>query len=148
MMEEKKYIQVNQALFSLTHTYEAQMLKDVRAREAGLRLSDCAVLMVVGQMEPLSASQLSSRMAINRGTISMYVQRLVDRGLIVRERDKKNRRFWWLTLTQSGHEAYGAIVQGTAQYTRDFLSVLETGEQETLHSLLLKASHGLGFDWQ
>jgi MarR family transcriptional regulator, 2-MHQ and catechol-resistance regulon repressor len=148
MMEEKQYIQVNQALFSLTHAYETQMLMDVRAGESGLRLSDCAVLMVLGQMEPISASQLSSRMAINRGTISLYVQRLVEKGLIVRERDKKNRRFWWLTLTQSGHEAYVAIIQGTAQYTRDFLSVLEPDEQVTLHRLLLKASHGLGFEWQ
>jgi DNA-binding MarR family transcriptional regulator len=147
-MEEKQYIQVNQALFSLTHSYEAQMLKDVRAREAGLRLSDCATLMVVGQMQPLSASQLSSRMAINRGTISLYVQRLVDKGLITRERDKKNRRLWWLTLTQPGHEAYSAIIQGTAQYTQDFLAGLELDEQVALHRLLLKASHGLGFEWQ
>ena len=148
MLEEKQYIQVNQSLFSLTHAYEIRMLKEVRARAAGLKLSDCAVIMVLGQLEPLSSSQLSRRMAINPGTISLYVQRLVEKGFIVRERDKKNRRLWWLTLTGSGHEAYEAIVRGTAQYTRDFLSALGQGEQVTLHDLLLKASHGLGYDWQ
>ena len=30
----------------------------------------------------------------------------------------------------------------------DFLSALNKSEQRTLHSLLLKASHSLGFDWQ
>jgi MarR family transcriptional regulator, lower aerobic nicotinate degradation pathway regulator len=148
MLEKKQYIQVNQALFSLTHAYESRMLKDVSARNAGLRLSDCAVLMVLGQMEPLSASQLSDRMSINPGTISLYIERLVKDGFVERERDKKNRRIWWLTLTAIGHEAYDAIVQGTAQYTCDFLSALEPAEQETLHKLLLKASHGLGFHWQ
>ena len=148
MLEEKQYVQVNQALFSLTHAYESQMLKDIRATEAGLKLSDCAVIMVLGQMEPLTASQLSSRMAINPGTISLYVQRLVEKGFVVRERDRKNRRLWWLTLTGPGHEAYDAIIRGTAQYTRDFLSTLQPDEQATLHRLLLKASHGLGFDWQ
>lgn len=147
-MEKKQYIQVNQALFSLAHAYESRMLKDVRSREAGLKLSDCAVIMVLGQMEPLSASQLSGRMSINPGTISLYVERLVKNGLVQRERDKKNRRIWWLTLTEPGHNAYNAIIQGTAQYTNDFLSVLEPDEQVTLHRLLLKASHGLGFDWQ
>ncbi len=148
MLEEKQYIQVNQALFSLTHEYETRMLKDIRSMAAGLRLSDCAVIMVLGQLEPLSASQLSSRMSINPGTISLYVQRLVEKGFIARERDKKNRRFWWLTLTKPGHDAYDAIIQGTTQYTDDFLSVLEPDEQETLHRLLLRVSHGLGFDWQ
>lgn len=148
MLEKKQYIQVNQALFSLVHAYEARMSKDVQAKEAGLKLSDCAVIMVLGQMEPLSASQLSDRMSINPGTISLYVQRLVDKGFVVRERDDKNRRFWWLTLTGPGHDAYNAIIQGTAQYTLEFLSVLAPDEQVALHKLLLKASHGLGYDWQ
>ncbi len=147
-MEKKQYIQVNQALFSLVHAYETRMLKDVQAREAGLRLSDCAVIMVLGQMERLSASQLSDRMSINPGTISLYVQRLVEKGFVVRERDKKNRRIWWLTLTPQGHDAYTAVIDGTAQYTREFLSVLGPDEQVALHRLLLKASHGLGYDWQ
>jgi len=148
MLEERQYIQMNQALFSLTHAYETRMLKDVSARAAGLRLSDCAVIMVLGQMEPLSASQISSRMAINPGAISLYVRRLEDKGFIVRERDKKNRRVWWLTLTRAGQDAYKAIIQGTAQYTRDFLAALGADEQAMLHKLLLKASHGLGFNWQ
>ncbi len=148
MLEQKQYIQVNQALFSLTHAYESRMLKDISARDAGLKLSDCAVIMVLGQMEPISASQLSGRMSINPGTISLYIERLVKNGFVERERDKKNRRIWWLTLTSVGHGAYDAIIQGTAQYTRDFLSALAPAEQETLHKLLLKASHGLGFVWQ
>ena len=55
---------------------------------------------------------------------------------------------WKFLLTGPGHEAYDAIIRGTAQYTRDFLSTLQPDEQATLHKLLLKASHGLGFDWQ
>ena len=44
---------------------------------------------------------------------------------------------------------YGeAILAGAVEYTRDFLSALDEAEQETLHQLLLKASHSLGFDWQ
>ena len=148
MLKDRQYIQINQALFSLTHAYETRVSKDERAMGAGLKLSDCALIMVLGQMEPLTASQLSSRMSINPGTISLYVQRLVEKGFIVRERDKKNRRLWWLTLTKQGHDAYGAIITGTAQYTREFLSPLDPDERVTLHGLLLKVSHNLGFDWQ
>ncbi len=148
MMNQKQYIQVNQALFSLAHAYETRMLKDARARAGDMKLSDCAVIMVLGQLEPISASQLSSRMGINPGTISLYLQHLENKGLIVRERDKKNRRIWWLRLTEQGREAHTFIIRGTVQYTRDFLSPLQPEEQTTLHKLLLKTSHGLGFEWQ
>jgi DNA-binding MarR family transcriptional regulator len=148
MMNQRQCIQVNQALFSLAHAYEAMMLKDAKARASDVRLSDCAVIMVLGQLQPVSASQLSICMFINPGTISLYLRRLENKGLIVRERDKVNRRLWWLTLTEQGRDAYNAIIQGTVQYTRDFLSPLQPAEQEMVHRLLLKASHGLGFDWQ
>jgi DNA-binding MarR family transcriptional regulator len=147
-LNEKQYVQVNQALFSLVHSYEIRMERNKRARAAGLRLSDCAVLTVLGQMEPLTASQLSASMAINPGTISLYVQRLVDKGLVERERDEKNRRLWWLTLTATGRDTYISIKKGTVQYTGDLLSPLSMSEQDILHRLLLKASHGLGFTWQ
>jgi DNA-binding MarR family transcriptional regulator len=148
LLDIKQYIQINQALFSLAHSYELRMMQDKRARDAGLKLSDCAVLMVLGQTEPTTASGLSDNMAINRGTISLYVQRLVERDFVTRERDRKNRRLWWLTLTQAGTEAYEAIRDGTARHGRNILSPLSATEQKTLHRLLLKLSHGLGFGWQ
>jgi DNA-binding MarR family transcriptional regulator len=87
-------------------------------------------------------------MDINPGTISVYVQRLVTRGLVQREQDTDDRRNWWLTLTEEGKAAYEETIAGTVDYTRDFLSALDKSEQRTLHGLLLKASHSLGFDWQ
>ncbi len=148
MLQEKQYIQFNQALFSLAHSFERRVMQDRRARDAGLKLSDCAVLMVLGQTQPTTVSRLSDNMAINRGTISLYVQRLEGRGFIERERDKKNRRLWWLTLTEAGKAAYSAIVDGTIEHGRELLSSLDQDEQKGLHRLLLKTSHALGFGWQ
>ena len=87
-------------------------------------------------------------MELNPGTISVYVQRLVKKGLVRRERDQADRRNWWLHLTEAGEGAYQETIGGTVAYTRDFLSALDEAEQRTLHRLLLKASHSLGFDWQ
>ena len=46
------------------------------------------------------------------------------------------------------NRAAEAVVAGAVQYTRDFLSSLSLSEQRTLHRLLLKASHDLGYEWQ
>jgi DNA-binding MarR family transcriptional regulator len=145
---DKEYLQINQALFSLTHAYESRMAEEGERNATGLTLSDCSVLMVLHQFAPINSRQLSRIMDINPGTISLYVQRLVEKGLIQKEQDTKDRRTWWLTLTELGQMVTSKVVASAIAYTRDFLSVLSPEEQHALHRSLLKASHSLGFDWQ
>jgi DNA-binding MarR family transcriptional regulator len=147
-LSDKQYLQINQALFSLTHAYESRMEQEETRNALGLALSDCSTLMVLGQLAPLNSRQLSEVMDINPGTISVYVQRLVKKGLLQKEQDQDDRRNWWLNLTEAGQMAYQGIVAGAVEYTQDFLTTLDGEEQEILHRLLLKASHSLGFGWQ
>jgi DNA-binding MarR family transcriptional regulator len=147
-LSDKQYLQINQALFSLTHAYETRMANETARNALDLALSDCSTLMVLGQFAPVNSRQLSRLMDINPGTISVYVQRLVDKGLVQRERDQADRRNWWLSLTETGQAAFEGIIAGAVEYTRDFLSALDEAGQQTLHHLLLEASHSLGFDWQ
>jgi len=147
-LSDKEYLQINQALFSLTHTYESRMTKEEQLNTTGLLLSDRSVLMVLGQFAPLNSRQLSGIMDINPGTISVYVQRLVKKGLVQKDQDQDDRRNWLLHLTKAGQAIYQETIIGAVSYTQDFLSALSESEQHTLHQLLLKASHSLGFDWQ
>jgi DNA-binding MarR family transcriptional regulator len=146
-LSSKEYLQVNQALFSLAHAYESRMAEEETRNTLGLRLSACSVLMVLGQFAPLNASRLSELMDVNPGTISVYVQRLVEMGLVQKEQDAEDRRNWWLTLTEAGQAAAQGVIGGAVAYTCDFLAPLDEDEQQTLHRLLLKAARGLGFDW-
>jgi DNA-binding MarR family transcriptional regulator len=146
-LSDKEHLQINQALFSLAHAYESRMAREKTRNALGLRLSDCSVLMVLGQFAPLNSRQLSQLMDVNPGTISLYVQRLVEMGLVQKERDAEDRRNWQLTLTEAGQAAVQGVIGGAVEYTRDFLAPLDEDERRTLHQLLLKAAHGLGFDW-
>ena len=146
-LSDKEFLQVNQALFSLAHAYESRMARGEARNTLGLKLSYCSVLMVLGLLAPLNARRLSRLMDINPGTISVYVQRLVELGLVQKERDAVDRRSWWLTLTGEGETAAQGVIGGAVEYTRDFLAALGEDEQETLHRLLLKASRSLGVDW-
>jgi DNA-binding MarR family transcriptional regulator len=146
-LSDKEYLQIDQALFSLVHAYESRMTEEETRNTLGLRLSDCSVLMVLGQFAPLNARRLSELMDVNPGTISVYVQRLIEMGLVQKEQDTEDRRNWWLTLTEMGQAAAQGVIGGAVEYTRDFVSALDRDEQRTLHRLLLKAARGLGFDW-
>jgi DNA-binding MarR family transcriptional regulator len=147
-LSDQQTLQINQALFSLTHAYEMRMVRENISEQTGMTLYDCALLMVIGQFAPIQSSELARRMDVTPSTISTYVQRLTQKGLVRMDRDPQDRRTWWLHLTESGQPAYQLIIAGTAQYTRDFLSALSPEEQQTLHGLLHKAAHALGYTWQ
>ncbi len=146
-LSDKAYLQINQALFSLAHAYESRMAGEETRNTLGLRLSDCSALMVLGQFAPLNSRRLSQLMDVNPGAISVYVQRLVEMGLVQKEQDAEDRRNWRLMLTEAGQAAAQGVIAGAVEYTRDFLAALDEDEQQVLHRLLLKAAHGLGFDW-
>ena len=145
---DKEYLQINQALFTLAHTYESRMAAGDPRNVLDLQMSDCSVLMVLHQFAPVNSKELARIMDINPGTISVYVQRLVKKGLLYKEQDTADRRNWWLKLTEMGQVAGQGIITGAVEYTSSFLSALDEEEQKTLHGLLLKASHSLGFEWQ
>ena len=147
-LTDKEYLQINQALFTLTHAYESRMSKGDPRNVLDLKLSDCSVLMVLHQFAPINSKELSRIMDINPGTISVYIQRLVEKGLVEKEQETSDRRNWWLKLTELGHMAGEGVVSGAVEYTSQFLTELDEEEQKTLHALLLKASHSLGFEWQ
>jgi len=147
-LSDQEAIQINQALFSLAHAYEARMARENPPSQTGMTMYDCAVLMVIGQFTPINSRELSKRMDVAASTISVYIRRLTQKGLIRMEQDKDDRRNWWLHLTETGQVAYQLLVDGTVQYTRDFLSGLSDAEQQALHNLLQKAAHALGFSWQ
>jgi DNA-binding MarR family transcriptional regulator len=147
-LTDKQYLQINQALFSLAHSYGSRMLKEKTRNVLGLRVSDCSVLMVMNRFAPLTSRQLSQLMDVNPGAVSIYVQRLVKLGLVQKQQDPEDRRNWNLSLTNTGRMAAREVNAGTVEYTRDFISGLSGDEQKDLHRLLLKASHSLGFDWQ
>jgi len=147
-LSDQQAIQVNQALFSLAHAYETCMAKENPPSQTGMTMFDCAVLMVIGQFTPINSRELSKHMDVAASTISVYIRRLTQKGLVQMERDQDDRRTWWLHLTETGQFAYQVMVAGTVRYTNDFLSALSETEQQTLHELLQKAAHALGFSWQ
>lgn len=146
-LSNKEYLQINQALHCLVQAYESRMLKSIEPNPLKLTLSDRAVLMVLGQMEKLNSHQLSYTMRINPGTISVYIQRLREKKLIQKKQDQNDRRNWLLSLTTLGQKYYQETIKGTVIYTQNFFSDLSENEQKLLHTLLLKPSRSLGFDW-
>ena len=146
-LSNKACVQINQAVFSMANAYRTKMQRDGVVDATGLSLPDRSTLMVLGQSSPTTARNLSKAMDINPGTISVYVQRLVEKGLVTRFQDEQDRRTWRLSLTQDGEVAYQNTLTGAAAYTRQFLGPLTDKEQTAFHQILLKITAELGYEW-
>ena len=148
MLSHKQLLQINQALFSITNAYQKRMNDEKTKNQYNLSLADCAVLVVMYQFAPLNSRTLAKIMDLNPGTISLYVQRLIQKRFIEKIQDRDDRRNWWLSLSSTGTKVTKGIVNEAVHYTDDFLSCLTIEEKSVLHTLILKISHSLGYTWQ
>lgn len=79
-----------------------------------------------------SVSELAEAKKISRPAISQAVNVLVNRGLITRTPDARDRRYIQLTLTDSGKALLDAIFEDTRQWMMQTLSPLSDEELQAL----------------
>ena len=76
------------------------------ARCCSMSLSRCQVLVEVGRGAPLSPGELSSRMGLEKSTVSRLVDGLVEDGLVGRKESPEDRRYLVLELSGEGRELF------------------------------------------
>lgn len=72
------------------------------ARYGGLSPVQLMILQVLATEGQLTASALSKRVSLTAATLSGQLDRLAERGLLLRQRDDQDRRRQWLLLTAEG----------------------------------------------
>ncbi len=85
-------------------------------------VSEAHALMELAGGEPLTQTELASRVGLEKSTVSRLVAQLVERGWVDRERDAADGRALRLRLTERGVRAAREIEEARR---RRFASVLE-----------------------
>jgi MarR family 2-MHQ and catechol resistance regulon transcriptional repressor len=107
--------------------------------ETGLGLSDFGVLEVLLHKGPLPVNTIGSVVDLTPGSISIAVDRLVEKGLVSRVESAEDRRVRIVALTPSGKELIaGAFRKHSGQMKRVF-SELSPEELRVLEGALKKA---------
>jgi len=73
--------------------------------ELGLSGAQLFVLQELGKTPSLSLNELAERTRTDQSSVSVVVTRLVDAGLVARDRDARDARRLVLTLTKTGQAA-------------------------------------------
>jgi MarR family 2-MHQ and catechol resistance regulon transcriptional repressor len=142
----KNRFQGNEKEMSALNTY----VKLMRAAESmtarahqhlsstGLTISQFGVLEALHHLGPLSQKDIGQKILRSSGNITMVIDNLEKRGLVRRQRDRQDRRFFIVHLTDEGNKLIQKIFPPHAAVISNELSVLTAAEQKTLGALCKK----------
>jgi len=109
----------------------------------GLTVSQFGVLEALYHLGALSQKDLGRKILRSSGNITLVVDNLEKRGLVKRERDRTDRRFFIIHLTDKGKKLIRRIFPPHAALIAEELSVLSDAEQQKLGDLCKKVGRGV-----
>jgi MarR family 2-MHQ and catechol resistance regulon transcriptional repressor len=104
----------------------------------GLTISQFAVLEALYQLGPLSQRKIGQKILRSSGNITMVIDNLEKSGLVRRERNEADRRFFIVHLTDKGYNLINKIFPPHAAVIAEDLGVLTAAEQDALGRLCKK----------
>jgi len=106
--------------------------------DAGLSVSQFGVLEALFHVGPLSQAEIAKKILRSTGNMTMVIDNLEKRGLVKRERQKDDRRYYIVQLTDEGRKLIGIVFPRHAAKIMEEMNVLSSAEQETLGNLCRK----------
>jgi DNA-binding MarR family transcriptional regulator len=117
----------------------AQLFNENVGKPLELRPVEFTVLMLIADNPGVSARHLSRALAMTPPNITMWVDKLEERGLVTRERSATDGRAQNLSTTEAGLQLARQSCQALAQAERQVLGAgLSVAEQAILVELLHK----------
>jgi DNA-binding MarR family transcriptional regulator len=95
-------------------------------------LSQAFALHELDTSEALSQGDLANRLRLEKSTVSRLVAEMEQEGLLERERDPGNRRYYRLRLTDRGRAAHARMAAGFHERHDRLVSGMTTAEREAL----------------
>lgn len=107
-------------------------------RQCDLTPSQFAVLECLGHRGEMTLGELSSKMLMSCGNMTVVVDNLEKDGLVLRSRSEADRRVIHVSLTPAGRTLFDRIFPDHARHVHALASVLSSDEQLQLAGLLKK----------
>ena len=85
---------------------EIEGLSLVQGEFVDLTYNDFHVIEAIGLEEPKSMKTVANLMKVTTGTLTKAMDGLTEKGYVIRERSKQDKRVMWVSLTEKGKKAY------------------------------------------
>ena len=115
-----------------------RLLAEQSIEKVGLCLTDFAALEALLHKGPLTISQIREKVMLASGSMTAAIDRLEQRGLVVRTATSGDRRARIVELTLEGKQVATACFERHAKDLEALMSVLSAKEKHQLYASLKK----------
>lgn len=126
------YIKFSRAAQSI----ESQLSRHLA--KSKLTSSQFGVLEVLCHIGPLNQKDIANKLLSSHSNLVTVIDNLEKSGLVIRERDKNDRRNFIINLTEPGRKVIGELFPKQLKLISDRFSVLTEKETDTLAKLCKK----------
>ena len=119
----------------------AQMSAKQLAREAGLTTSQLVLLELLHLHGKMTSGQIAHAMKLTQATVTNLLDRLQERGLIVRQRGERDRRTVHVQLTREGEQRLAQAPQPLQHRLMERFVELQSWEKTAILAALQRLSH-------
>ena len=117
-------------------THQSNLLSNDTLKQFGITTAQFDVLNQVWTYQPITQSQLATKVTVSEGGISRMLTRLEQEGYIQRKQDWKTK---WISLTKKGEEKMNEVFEHQLTFQTSILDeCLTEEEQKTLYKLTTK----------
>jgi len=126
-------------LMRAAETVSAQVHRELTGE--GITVSQLGVLEALLHLGPLCQRDLAAKILKSTGNLTLVLDNLEKRGLVERSRDQRDRRYFTVSLTESGRRLIERIFPAHAERIRQRMAALEQDELAELGRLLKKLGY-------
>jgi DNA-binding MarR family transcriptional regulator len=117
-------------------THQSNLLSNDFLKQFGITTAQFDVLNQVSTYQPITQSQLATKVTVSEGGISRMLTKLEQEGYIQRKQDWKTK---WISLTNKGEDKMQEVFQHQLTFQTSILDeCLTEEEQKTLYKLITK----------
>lgn len=117
-------------LYAVDRIIAALQKKPHRYAGIDLHASEAHTLKLIGLQEGISQTELSEQTFRTKGATSLLVDKLVERGLVQRQREQGNQRRYFLRLTEEGRKVHAAHLAYDDEQALQAARAIDLSEQE------------------
>jgi DNA-binding MarR family transcriptional regulator len=119
-----------------------QALDDVVAT-ADLTTLQYTALTVLERHPGITSAELARNSFVRAQSMAEMVSYLLERDLVTRERDERNRKQYLLSLTPDGQRVLDGLYDAVADIESTMLEGFDAGQTEILRTYLVRCRHSL-----
>ena len=106
----------------------------------GIGMTEFKLLRILAEDGPTPMARLSDATILTQPAITSFVDKLENEGLVVRDRDQKDRRVIRISITAKGRALFRRALKIHSRFVTELLSALDQGELSRLASIMKKLS--------